>query len=836
VKTLEFTAKNVGSNQVYCRTRDAKGHTTRFEYADSTEIGEPEPIAAPRKGQHRHPLAVILPNGERTAYRFDQEGMLAEQTSAAGNTQHYQWGAFDLLQSQTDAAGFTHHYQYDHLARLRQISNPLGQHWTWEYDAAGQLVKEVDFAGRETCWAYDAAGRLVGKTAADWVKTHYVWDHRERLARIETEDCTIQYAWDQANRLTEARVVRAGVVESELNWAYDEAGHVIGSVQDEQCLAWHYDQQGIITSRSTPHSTSHYRHDALGLLQSLRTQGGELHIERDALGQEVRRTSLAPNAWQAIASGQDPFARHFHLQQRFDSVGRMAEQTLSFQMPNYVPDFPGQVEYRSTLRHYRWHQGRLHGIDDSRFGAINYQRDARDQIIRADYKSGNLGGYSGGHIRGHMRRDMGVQNVAPGPALAQESFVYNAVGDIEWRDQASAAQMREPSQPFGQTYQRGTVSQRGRLTYRHDLCGRMIERTEQRNGFRPQTCYFKWDGFDRLVQVHTGDGAIWRYSYDAFGRRTGKRCIQPARGSQHHAPEQQLQQENWLWQGATLAEQSKTYADGSQEHLTWHYAPGSFTPLAVTHQRNGQDPELLYLVTDHLGTPRELVNAEGQVVWAAQWQTWGQSNQWWQARAANDADAAPEIDLRFANQWYDAETGLHYNYQRYYDPDTGQYCSPDPIGIDGGLRQQGYVHDPSGWVDPLGLSGCNEVFKNQLPERLPKEIAAAKKARAKPVKFGSPDFDHVINQGRIKFVVPENGELIIGPHTLNNVEISHAVLSNGKPVIAAGEANIAGSNGHYIGLDIEPYSGHFLNGATRAQSAAVERIGKTAFARIGIIF
>ncbi|MFP1787703.1 RHS repeat-associated core domain-containing protein, partial [Lonsdalea quercina] len=54
---------------------------------------------------------------------------------------------------------------------------------------------------------------------------------------------------------------------------------------------------------------------------------------------------------------------------------------------------------------------------------------------------------------------------------------------------------------------------------------------------------------------------------------------------------------------------------------------------------------------------------------------------------------------------YDAETGLYYNRHRYYDADSGQYISPDPIGLAGGIRPQGYVHNPLEWVDPLGLIG-----------------------------------------------------------------------------------------------------------------------------------
>src|SRR5690606_10044790 len=72
--------------------------------------------------------------------------------------------------------------------------------------------------------------------------------------------------------------------------------------------------------------------------------------------------------------------------------------------------------------------------------------------------------------------------------------------------------------------------------------------------------------------------------------------------------------------------------------------------------------------------------------------------------AANDPYI--EVELRFQNPWEDPESGLYYNYRRYYDPDTGQYLSPDPIGLRGGLRPHGYVHNPVGWVDPWGLAGC----------------------------------------------------------------------------------------------------------------------------------
>ena len=58
----------------------------------------------------------------------------------------------------------------------------------------------------------------------------------------------------------------------------------------------------------------------------------------------------------------------------------------------------------------------------------------------------------------------------------------------------------------------------------------------------------------------------------------------------------------------------------------------------------------------------------------------------------------------YAGQYYDAETGLHYNYHRYYDPKLGRYLRADPIGLEGGINLYAYVqNNPVNWFDPLGL-------------------------------------------------------------------------------------------------------------------------------------
>ncbi|MEH6458726.1 RHS repeat-associated core domain-containing protein [Chitinimonas sp. JJ19] len=67
--------------------------------------------------------------------------------------------------------------------------------------------------------------------------------------------------------------------------------------------------------------------------------------------------------------------------------------------------------------------------------------------------------------------------------------------------------------------------------------------------------------------------------------------------------------------------------------------------------------------------------------------------------------------LRFQGQYFDAETGLHYNRFRYYDPDVGRFVSNDPIGLGGRENTYQYSVNPIDWIDPLGLWGQNPITK-----------------------------------------------------------------------------------------------------------------------------
>ena len=156
----------------------------------------------------------------------------------------------------------------------------------------------------------------------------------------------------------------------------------------------------------------------------------------------------------------------------------------------------------------------------------------------------------------------------------------------------------------------------------------------------------------------------------------------------------------YQWDGDQLICEAPIYDDGTpagktdwEQADTWHYEADSFRPIAKE-----QGGKLYYVITDHLGIPRELMDEQGNPVWRARYSVWGE--------LINEADDIAEenprkitCNLRFQGQWYDSESGLHYNRYRYYDPQSAQYLSPDPIGLAGGLTPQAYVYRVTAYIN-----------------------------------------------------------------------------------------------------------------------------------------
>ncbi|MDS0793060.1 RHS domain-containing protein [Burkholderia pseudomultivorans] len=134
--------------------------------------------------------------------------------------------------------------------------------------------------------------------------------------------------------------------------------------------------------------------------------------------------------------------------------------------------------------------------------------------------------------------------------------------------------------------------------------------------------------------------------------------------------------------------------------VTWHIEPGSYLPLAQE-----TDGGLYPIVADQIGLPRAVFDSTGKAVWTGAYSLWGKMLP--PRQAANEPiSAIVDATHRFQGQWADDETGVSYNLHRYYDPDTGQYLSSDPIGLERGSRCVGKVRSMRAELQRIG----REVF------------------------------------------------------------------------------------------------------------------------------
>jgi RHS repeat-associated protein len=171
---------------------------------------------------------------------------------------------------------------------------------------------------------------------------------------------------------------------------------------------------------------------------------------------------------------------------------------------------------------------------------------------------------------------------------------------------------------------------------------------------------------------------IASYYYDPFGKRLWK----DVGGAKTY----------FLYSDEGLAGE---YSSSGTEIKTYGYKPSSTWTTDPLFMK--KDGAYYFYQNDHLGTPQKMIGVNGVVVWSAAYESFGE--------ATIDGSSTTTNNLRFPGQYYDEETGMHYNYHRYYDPQLGRYLKIDKYGIGKGFY---HIYDyakgnPIIYLDPLGL-------------------------------------------------------------------------------------------------------------------------------------
>ena len=176
-----------------------------------------------------------------------------------------------------------------------------------------------------------------------------------------------------------------------------------------------------------------------------------------------------------------------------------------------------------------------------------------------------------------------------------------------------------------------------------------------------------------------------------MGRRIGK-----GRLKNEEASDCLEEETRFVWDGSHLLQEVQP--DGRYTYL--YTDPDSYEPLAQvrnhTNTEGESKQEIHYFHCDQIGIPREMTDEDGNLVWFGNYTGWGRLEE---ETKVTDSAYQP---FRLQNQYADHETGLHYNFFRYYEPDVGRFVNQDPIGLLGGENLYWFASNITSWIDPLG--------------------------------------------------------------------------------------------------------------------------------------
>jgi RHS repeat-associated protein len=631
--------------------------------------GMPVEVTAPDGARTRYELDVrgqviriTLPDGSVTAQDWAPEGALASRTFPDGTAERFWWDAEGNLSRYVNAAGGVTSYEHGPFDSLTAEVSPDGTRTELCSDHALR-VTEVRHGGLSWHYDYDLAGRLAAETDYNGATTTYAYDAAGQLIRqVNAVGQEIAFGYDVLGNMTE-RVV--GGIRS--SFGYDAAGNLLWARNPDAEVRFERDVLGRVITESCNGRSVRTSFDTAGRVAGRVTSSGlETSWEFDTAGRPVAVTAAGRQLRFGYSTGDQETHRELpgglSLVQEWDQTGRLALQSLTG---------PGhQIQRRS----YRYRaDGVPNRVDDLLAGSHALALDPAGRVT-------------------------GVT----GPDWA-EQYTYDRAGNITaatWSLPSGAAAPSLDSGSQGARQVTGTrVTQVGNVRYGHDVAGRIVNRTRTRISRKPEAWRYEWDADNRLTSVSTSEGGKWRYLYDAFGRRVSKQHV----SSDGHL----LSETRYTWDGALLAEQAEA-TDSGERITAWEYQPGTYTPILQTERASLRDApqdeidqRFYSIITDLTGAPAELLAEDGTLAGRRQRTLWG-------ATVWNSGGASSP--LRFPGQYEDQETGLHYNNQRYYDPLTGSYLSPDPLGLGAGFNNQAYVANPYLLIDPLGLQGCGQYI------------------------------------------------------------------------------------------------------------------------------
>lgn len=716
-------------------------------------------------------LKTIDPLNRETRYTYDTLGRTIETRQVVGAVDGSTGTQDDLvtravydvagrLIGTIDVLGRTTMNEYDRLGRLTASIDALGNRTTYAYDAASRMVSVFEPATTaggsavESRYEYDALDRLVSQTAAygtaDAQQTKFGYDAvGNRISLTDAGDNVTTWHYDALNRADrETILLDDGTRASERTWTYDKLGNTVAYVdRNERLTMYVYDILGRKTDEdwyaagdtvalhgAAVHSFD-YGYDAAGRLETLVDSAGpDYEFQYDELGR-LRRTDLSGLTDEQITILQsfdkadqrtkleaflnadelddetatlrnrytyDPsLGRLQSVTQSSDTTGGLAERvTFGYDVGSRLTSIDRQSANTAdptlatswtvavSSRYEYDAVGRLTQLKHSQASTVfeNYAwaYDAQHRLMSFSSVAEVLTTY------GYDARDQ-LTSVDRTGTANDESYSYDENGNRI--DSSSTLGSTEyETDEYNRLLSDGTYS------YEYDDEGNRTSRTEIATGI---VASYEWDHRNRLLSVTVRDAEdeiLQRAAYgnDAFNHRIAKDVFLA---------------DGLGGETLTVAERYLYDGDSVLLDLMPNGAPQtSYLVLGgkvLAKNRSGHDIE--WLLTDQLGSTRQVVKSDGSLVASYAYDSYGNL-------LVGSSDPALTTVL-WTGLRYDPETGDYYAWHRYYDPATGRWLTEDWIE-DNLNNYYSYVdNSPSNSIDPTGLFSSKyheEITRNAL--------------------------------------------------------------------------------------------------------------------------
>ncbi|RLB64912.1 MAG: hypothetical protein DRI90_03425 [Deltaproteobacteria bacterium] len=713
----------LGHEQLY--ERDGRGNLVRFidpagglvafkndEFGQEVEVVD-EAGATHRVeyDQYGNLIAHTQPNGAVWRYTYDYLSRRLSRTDPLGNTTRYRHSPRgDLLSIVEEKSGATRSYAYDGEGHLIRDVGPGGSTLQFQWGGYNKLCNRIEADGSRLEMRYGREGQLLLVRNAKGEEHRMEYSPNMRLIAEQTFDGrSIRLKRDFLGRLLDARTddgtgiaFKYGLNDELLERIYD----------DDTSDAFEYDVAGRLIAMASTHATVRYDLSPVGaVLKETQIVDGESHeVTSDyapGLGRVRRETSLGHreeitrnvvgartktllDGHFEIHHGSDVVGRELYrdlprggrIETTLDDEGRVLSRrargpTARVPMGPGEPDWLGPRDEGVTAEKvFRYDaEGEIVEMQDAQRGATTYAYDPRGRLVEM-----------------------------AGPRASKFAFGYDRAGNSQGGPERD--------------YDHNRLVRKGGATYRYDANGQLAEKqTDGGTSWR-----YEWDASGNLARAISSDGTRVDFGYDAINRRVFKKVSRSEVGALF----QLRSRTRFVWDHQNLVHEIRESAldqgDPIVEERTYCFEDMSYEPTA---QRVGDGDWHSYLNVAS-GAPDRLVAPNGDIVCELRWGPWG--------GAEIVSGSKSDTPLRLQGQYADEETGLHYNLNRYYDPDAGLFISADPAGLDGGLHPYTYANNVFTWVDPEGLRNDEMPYHaNGMPTLLGRHM----ETRVEPTALGA---------------------------------------------------------------------------------------------------